>query len=213
MSKDPLDNEGRADFAAAALQAYHSETRFAPDTYGNEDSEQFVETFGDLLGDLQHLARRAGANFAELLAAGTSHFEYEVEQEQELERRSTLAQLPVDEQVYAALGEEHATFKQIMAEVEIEKTRVRLSLLRLKEAGRAEMYPGRGWRRVTVPVDERVLAELTDEFTYTNDLEARILVASSDLSPSLHRLLAAGKAEVDYGKGWRRTPQPAAEAP
>lgn len=160
-----LNNQGRADFAAAALATYHSETRFSPDTYGDEGSEQFVETFGDLLGDLQHLARRAGVDFADLLTAGTYHFECEVGEEEELAREARQAQEeealkngPVDDQIYAALTDDPTHFGYFRATSGLDPAEIRRSLLRLQEQGKAELVTradtidGKGWRRT--PTDE-----------------------------------------------------------
>lgn len=60
------DNNDRASFAATALQAYFSETRFNAATYGDEGSSEMDEAFGDLLCDLRHLAERAGLDWAVL---------------------------------------------------------------------------------------------------------------------------------------------------
>lgn len=83
MSEE-LNNWGRASFAATALTAYHDETHPSSSSYGDEGSEQFAETFSDMLGDLQHLARRAGVDFQELLERGTYHFMAEVQEEMAL---------------------------------------------------------------------------------------------------------------------------------
>lgn len=147
-----LNNNGRADFAAAALATYHSETRYFPDTYGDEDSEQFAETFSDLLGDLQHLARRAGADFAEMLERGTDHFQTEVGEEEELARqeaeRIRLKNAPIDEQVYAAVSEGFEFFAAFRQSTGIEVSELRRSLLRLQDQSKVEQVYGKGWRRV-----------------------------------------------------------------
>lgn len=167
MSTDPLDNDGRAGFAATALAAYYDETRYAPDgdTYGDEGSEQFATAFGDLLGDLQHLARRAGVDFHEVLAHGTSHFEEEVREEEELAREEAelarqaqeeeaLKNGPVDDQVYAALTDDPTHFGYFKATSGLDPAEIRRSLLRLQEQGKAELVSradtmdGKGWRRV-----------------------------------------------------------------
>lgn len=153
MSTDPLDNDGRAGFAATALAAYHDETRSYPETYGDEGSEEFTQTFGDLLGDLQHLAKRAGVDFQELLAQGTNHFEIEVEEEEQVAReaqeREALKNGPVDEQVYAAVTDDFQHFTRVRATLGIPVSEVRWALLRLREQGKVEQVSGKGWRRVS----------------------------------------------------------------
>lgn len=206
MNGELLDNDGRANFAAAALATYHSETRFSPDTYGDEGSAQFVETFGDLLGDLQHLAKRAGVDFAQLLAAGTGHFECEVGEEEEAERQEALKLLPLDEQVYEALTENHMTFSTLGIHTGAEKKALAEALYHLHTAGRAEMYPGLGWRRVTVPLEERVLAWLSeDEPAFLSSIEVDHLIEENQLRDCLEKLRQAGLVEATQG-GWRRTP-------
>lgn len=151
MSEE-LNNWGRADFAATALAAYYDETRSFPSTYGDEGSEEFVETFGDLLGDLQHLAKRAGVDFAELLAQGTDHFEIEVEEEAQAERAHeeavALRNAPIDEKVYAAITDDFQHFAKFRATGGIPVEEIRWSLLRLLEQGKIEQVYGKGWRRV-----------------------------------------------------------------
>lgn len=158
MSTDPLDNDGRAGFAATALEAYHDETRNTGGTYGDEGSEEFAEVFGDLLGDLQHLARRAGVDFHDLLDTGTRHFEEEVQEEEqaarEAQEREALENGPVDEQVYAALSDDATHFGYFRATSGLDPAEIRRSLLRLQAQGKAEFVTradtidGKGWRRV-----------------------------------------------------------------
>lgn len=155
---DELNNWGRADFAATALTAYHDETHPSSSSYGDEGSEQFAETFSDLLGDLQHLARRAGVNFQDLLERGTYHFMAEVQEEEhtarEAQEREALENGPVDDQVYAALTDDPTHFGYFKATSGLDPAEIRRSLLRLQEQGKAELVTradtidGKGWRRV-----------------------------------------------------------------
>lgn len=161
MSTDPLDNNGRAGFAAAALATYYDETRDDGDTYGDEGSEEFNDAFSDLLGDLQHLARRAGLNFDELMERGTGHFEEEVQEEAEAERAHeeavALRNAPIDEQVYAAITDDFQHFAKFRATGGLPVSEIRWSLLRLLEQGKVEQVYGEGWRRV--PAAEQATAE------------------------------------------------------
>lgn len=149
MSTDPLDNNGRAGFAATALAAYYDETRNDGGTYGDEGSEEFNGAFSDLLGDLQHLARRAGLNFDELMERGTGHFEEEVQEEAERahEEAVALRNAPIDEQVYAAITDDFQHFTHFRAIGGILVSEIRWSLLRLLEQGKVEQVYGKGWRR------------------------------------------------------------------
>lgn len=153
MSTDSLNNDGRAGFAATALATYHAETRYSMDSYGDEGSEEFVDTFRDLLGDLQHLAKRAGVDFHGLLATGTRHFEEEVQEEEQLAReeaeRARLETAPIDEKVYAAVTDDFQHFTRVRGTLGIPVSDVRWALLRLLEQGKVEQVYGKGWRRVT----------------------------------------------------------------
>lgn len=208
MSTDPLDNNGRAGFAAAALATYYDETRDDGSTYGDEGSEDFNDAFSDLLGDMQHLAKRAGLNFGELLERGTGHFEEEVREEAEVERAHDEAvafkNAPIDEQVYAAITDDFQHFFKFRGTSGLSTSEIRWSLLRLKEQGKIEHVPGKGWRRVTVPLPERILAELTDEPVYIDVLEERLHFPAAVLREDLVVLQEAGKAKLIYGQGWRR---------
>lgn len=82
-------NWDRADFAAAALQEYHSETRFDTPTYGDEGSEAFTEAFGDMLCDMQHLADRAGVDFEDMLDVARRAYAEEVAEAAHLTAQNT----------------------------------------------------------------------------------------------------------------------------
>lgn len=86
-----VDNEDRAGFAAAAVNAYCSMTRFDPreqtvsvegpdDKDGREHAE---EVMSDLLGDLRHLAKAFGIDWDAIDERGREHFEYELAEEEE----------------------------------------------------------------------------------------------------------------------------------
>ena len=153
MSTDPLDNDGRADFAATALTAYYDETRNTGDTYGDEGSDEFNDAFSDLLGDLQHLALRSGVVFHDLLATGTSHFEEEIQEQMALarqeEERIRQENAPLDEKVYAAVNGDFHHFAKFRETCGIPVPELRRSLLRLLEQGKIEQVYGKGWRRVS----------------------------------------------------------------
>lgn len=196
-----INNDGRADFAAAALATYHSETRYSPDTYGDEGSEQFVETFSDLLGDLQHLARRAGVEFADLLERGTMHFDEEEEEEASQAKAEALS-APTDDRIYAALSEDFQSFSAIREKAGIEPRPARFSLLRLMEEGKAEAFPGEGWRLVSVPPEERVRAALRErEHVFLSSLEVDLKIEENRLRAVLRDLEAAGEVEAT-NRGW-----------
>lgn len=151
MSEE-LNNWGRASLAATALTAYYDETRDTGGTYGDEGSEEFNDAFSDLLGDLQHLARRAGLNFDELMERGTGHFEEEVQEEEALARqedeRIRQENAPIDEKVYAAITDDFRHFSRFRETGGIPVDEIRWSLLRLLEQGKIEQVYGKGWRRV-----------------------------------------------------------------
>lgn len=200
MSTDPLDNDGRAGFAATALAAYYDETRNTGDTYGDEGSEEFNDALSDLLGDLQHLARRAGLNFGELMERGTGHFEEELREEMALaeEERIRMGAAPVDEKVLAALDEGYQTFSNIRDRSGVDRTTLRFSLLRLLDQEKAEQYPGYGWRRVTAPLEERVLDILaTGERWALSSIEVDYQIEENRLRACLKKLVEDGRVKMD----------------
>lgn len=199
---DEITNWDRAGYARAALDAYAEQTR-DDGTFGDEDSEEFVEVFSDLLGDLHHLARRAGADFNELLASGYHHFQHEVAEETALERQKAAeATAPRDARMYAALTEEFQPFSAIREKAGLEPRPARFSLLRLMEEGKAEAYPGEGWRLLTVPPEERVRAALRErEYVFLSSLEVDLKIEESRLRAVLLGLEAAGEVEATKN-GW-----------
>lgn len=208
MEAEPLDNDGRADFAAAALQAHFDKTHFSPDTYGDEGSELMQEEITDLLGNLMHLAKRAGLSFEVMLEAGRRHFKEEAGIQARIDKeRAALALLntPVVEQVWAALSQDFKTFAEFRKNTDIPATEVRKALLALKEQGKAEVVHGKGWRRLTTPAEDRVLAALdSKECRYAIDVEQAAEVDPQQLRTILLKLQAEGLVDVEYGKGWRR---------
>lgn len=151
MEAELLDNGGRADFAAAALQAHFDETHFSPDTYGDEGSELMETEICDLLGNLMHLAKRAGLNFEAMLDNGRNHFEEEEAIQEMIDKERALEEMrnkPAEEQVYAALSEDFAEFRKFRDTTALTPTEIRRALLVLQNQGKAEMVHGKGWRRI-----------------------------------------------------------------
>ena len=202
-----LDNGGRADFAAAALQAHFDETHFSPDTYGDEGSELMETEICDLLGNLMHLAKRAGLDFEAMLENGRHHFEEEEALEKHIREEEAAEQMrnsPVVEQVWAALSQDFKTFAEFRKNTDIPVAQVRQALVFLKEQGKAEMVRGKGWRRLTTPAEDRVLAALdSKECRYALDIEQAAEVDPQQLRTILLKLQADGLVDVEYGKGWR----------
>ena len=138
---------------------------------------------------------------------GTHHFEEEVEEEEALarqeEERIRMGAAPVDEKVLAALGEEHQAFFQIVDKSGVDGTTCRFSLLRLLEQGKAEQYPGFGWRLVTVPLEERVLDILKAEGpAYLSSIEVDHKIEENRLRACLKKLIEDGLVEGD-NRGYR----------
>lgn len=201
---EQITNWDRADYARSALDAYAEQTRATEGAVGDEDSEEFVEVFSDLLGDLHHLARRAGADFNELLASGYHHFQHEVAEETALERQKAAeVTAPRDARMYAALTDEFQHFSAIREKAGLDPRPARFSLIRLLDEGKAESYPGSGWRRLTVPPEERVRAALREqEYAYLSSLEVDLKIEENRLRAVLLDLEASGEVESTM-QGWR----------